>query len=139
MKMKVLLLTTMILLGLATAGAEASGLFGEGAMTPDAGQFVHSRSGSIITTGRLGSLQTTTLPTGAGVGVDEQWQRHKHGVRVERHHSHTTDALNRRALAAFRASSTPRCPANSPLMKPAFDSKRLSILSFPRKREPRQE
>jgi hypothetical protein len=69
MKMKVLLLTTMILLGLATAGAEASGLFGEGAMTPDAGQFVHSRSGSIITTGRLGSLQTTTLPTGAGVGV----------------------------------------------------------------------
>jgi hypothetical protein len=67
--MKVLLLTTIIMFGLATAGADARELFGEGAMTPDAGQFVHSRSGSIITTGRIGALQTTTLPTGAGVGV----------------------------------------------------------------------
>ncbi len=52
------------------AGSSSNAMFTSGVPTlPDAGQVVVTGRGPVFTTGRIGSMQTTTLPGGAGEGL----------------------------------------------------------------------
>ena len=67
--MKKVFLIAAAILSLSAESAFALGVNPGTSTTPNAGRIVLTLRGSVVTTGRVGRMQTTTLPGGGGQGI----------------------------------------------------------------------